>query len=190
MRKTSQPIIEPLSLTTKLLHWLVAILMIGLIAVGMYMEENAAFHLYPIHKSLGVVAFAFILARVLWRIKKGWPIPVSNYHKHEQMLAKLVHWVLIIGTLLMPISGMMMSGMGGHGVSVFGMELMAKNYAENNPKLVVPIDPYLASVGHSIHGIVGNVLVIAIVLHIVGAWKHHLVDKDNTLRRMLGLRLK
>lgn len=180
----------PLSRTTRLLHWIVALFMISLLAVGIYMAETSAYNLYPIHKSMGVIALIFVLWRVVWRIKNGWPKPVSVYKKHEQLLSKLIHWVLIIGTLLMPISGIIMSGMGGHGVSVFGLELIAANHALDNPKQVVPINAGLANAAHSMHGILGNVLIAAIVLHVVGAWKHHLVDKDNTLRRMLGLKLK
>lgn len=181
---------KPLSLTTRLLHWIVAFFMIGLIAVGIYMDEAKVYSLYPIHKSLGIIAFVFIMTRVVWRVMKGWPTPVSQYHKHEQILSKIIHWILIIGTVLMPLSGMMMSGAGGHGLSVFGLELLAANHAPNNPDQTIPLNPTLAGLGSKVHGIVGNVLIAAIVLHVVGAWKHHLVDKDNTLRRMLGLKLK
>lgn len=181
---------QPLSLTTKLLHWIVAIFMISLIAVGIYMNENGVYALYPIHKSMGVIAFVFILWRVIWRVKQGWPTPVSQYHKHEQMLSKLVHWVLIIGTIIMPISGMIMSGFGGHGVAVFGLELVAENYANGNPNVKVPINAELSALGSRMHGVVGTVLIGAILLHVVGALKHHFLDKDNTLRRMLGMKLK
>lgn len=182
----TEPSKTPLSLTTRLLHWLVAIFMIGLLAVGTYMEKNGVYDLYPIHKSMGVIAFVFILVRVVWRMKKGWPTPVSVYHKHEQMLSKIVHWVLIIGTLLMPISGMMMSGFGGHGISVFGLEIVPSIDKTQTSALNIN----LAQLGHNIHGILGKVLILAVILHIAGAWKHHLIDKDNTLRRMLGLKLK
>lgn len=178
----------PLSLTTRLLHWVVGLFMIGLITVGIYMDQASAYDLYPIHKSLGIIALVFILMRVVWRVMKGWPTPVSDYHKHEQMLSKVIHWVLIIGTLLMPISGMMMSGAGGHGLSVFGLELLASNHGPDGK--TVPLNASVAGFGSEVHGIVGYVLIGAIVLHVAGALKHHVVDKDNTLRRMLGLRLK
>lgn len=180
----------PLSTMTRHLHWVVAIFMISLLAVGTIMDEFGIYSLYPIHKSMGVIAFIFILWRVVWRIKKGWPQPVSQYHKHEQRLSKLVHWVLIIGTLLMPISGMIMSGFGGHGVAIFGLELVAENYANGNPNVKVPIDAELSVLGSQVHAIVGKVLIAAILLHVTGALKHHIIDKDNTLRRMLGMQLK
>lgn len=86
----------------------------------------------------------------------------------------------------MPISGMMMSGFGGHGIFIFGFELVAMNPVPANPNEVIATNAQLAGIGHEMHGFIGEVLIFAIVLHVVGAVKHHVIDKDNTLRRMLG----
>ncbi len=169
---------------TVFLHWLIGLTIITLIAVGLYMSENEVWDLYPIHKSVGIILFIFILYRVIRRLIRGWPEPVSQYKKHEIILSKIVHWVLLIGTLMFPISGMMMSGAGGHGIAVFGFELLASNY--NVAGEAIALNPTLAEIGHETHEILGTVMMIAIALHIIGAWKHHLVDKDNTLKRMLG----
>jgi len=166
------------------LHWLVGISIIILMTVGWYMKTYEDLSLYPIHKSIGVIIFVFILIRVFRRIKRGWPTPVSKYKSHEILLSKLVHWVLILGTLLFPISGMMMSGAGGHGIAVFGLELVASNYSAAGE--AIPLNGQLAGIGHEVHEYLLWVMLVAIVLHIAGAWKHHLVDKDNTLKRMLG----
>ena len=169
---------------TIFLHWLIGLTIIALIAVGLYMSENEVWDLYPIHKSIGIILFVFILYRVIRRLMRGWPEPVSQYAKHEIILSKIIHWVLLIGTLMFPISGMMMSGAGGHGIAVFGFELLASNY--NAAGEAIALNPSLAEAGHETHEILGTVMMIAIALHIIGAWKHHLVDKDNTLKRMLG----
>ncbi len=169
---------------TIFLHWLIGLTIIALIAVGLYMSENEVWDLYPIHKSIGIILFVFILYRVIRRLMRGWPEPVSQYAKYEVILSKIIHWVLLIGTLMFPISGMMMSGAGGHGIAVFGFELLASNY--NAAGEAVALNPTLAELGHETHEILGTVMIIAISLHIIGAWKHHLVDKDNTLKRMLG----
>lgn len=173
-----------LSKMTIILHWLVGLAIMAMMAVGWYMSENEIGSLYPIHKSVGIILFLFILYRAIRRVKRGWPQPVSQYTKYEIMLSKLVHWVLIIGTVLFPLSGMMMSGAGGHGLKVFGLELMASNYDMAGKTLA--INPTLAGIGHETHEILLPVMLVAIVLHIAGVWKHHLVDKDNTLKRMLG----
>ncbi len=180
---------EALSSITRSLHWLIGLSIIALIAVGIYMEETETFALYPIHKSLGVLVFPFVLFRVIWRMKEGWPSPAGNYSTLEHVLSKAVHWVLIIGTVAFPISGMMMSGAGGHGIPLFGLELLAANPDPANPMEVIPLNKDIAGLGHTIHGIAGNVMILAIVLHLVGALKHHLVDKDSTLRRMIFSKL-
>lgn len=179
-----------LSRLTVSLHWIVGLTIIALLCVGIYMEENEVYSLYDIHKSIGVIIFAVILARVIWRIKAGWPEPVSQYKKSEQIIGRTVHYLLLIGTILIPLSGMMMSGGGGHGVEVFGLELIAPNFDAADPQKVVPINPTLAKAGHTMHGLVSNILIALLVLHIVGALKHHIFDKDRTLRRMLGANIE
>ncbi|SET67566.1 cytochrome b [Thalassotalea agarivorans] len=177
---------EKLSSKTIVLHWIVGVMMIILLAVGVYMTETENHALYPIHKSFGVLILIFVVPRVFWRMKNGWPEPVSQYSMIEITLSKLIHWVLIIGTVLMPVSGMMMSGYGGHGIAIFGLELVPMNFDPTNPKEVIPINGALAGLGHQMHGLIGNILIGAIVLHFAGALKHHLIDKDGTMRRMLG----
>jgi cytochrome b561 len=175
-----------LSPLTIALHWIVGITIIGLLALGKYMESNEAYALYDIHKSIGMIIIAFVLARVFWRILNGCPEPASNYSNIEHLTAKVVHWALIIGTVALPVSGVLMSGAGGHGLAIFGWELLAENIDPNNLEEVIPLNKALAGLGHEIHEIVGNIMIIAIVLHFLGALKHHIIDKDGTLRRMLG----
>lgn len=178
-----------LSKKTIILHWVVALGMIGLLAAGLYMEQFKAYWLYPIHKSFGVIIFAFIAVRVINRILEGWPENISKGAQWEHILAKIIHWALILGTIIMPISGMMMSGLGGHGIHVFGIELMARNHDPVSGE-TVPINGFLAGLGAQAHDIAGKILLGAIALHLLGALKHHVLDKDATLRRMLGMPVK
>lgn len=180
---------EKFSHLTIALHWLVGLSIIGLLAVGVYMTETETGSLYPIHKAFGFLIFFVVLVRVVWRLKNGWPTPVSQYSQIEQILAKVVHWVLILGTLLMPVSGFLMSTMGGHGLDVFGLEVFARNVDPENPTKAMPINKDLASFAHSAHHWLGEAMIVAVILHVVGALKHHLIDRDGTLRRMLGARV-
>lgn len=175
---------ETLSLTTRLLHWLVAITIVTLICVGYYMAEFDVGWLYPIHKAFGVLALLIILPRIIWRLKNGWPIPVRDYPAWEDKLARLSHWILIVGSIIMPLSGFIFSGASGHGVSVFGLVLAPTNYNANHE--AIPFNEPVADIGHEIHEVVGMIMAIAVVLHVAGALKHHILDKDRTLLRMLG----
>ena len=177
-----------LSTTTKILHAIVGLSMISLIAVGIYMHETKTFALYDIHKSFGVLIFAFALSRVIVRVKEGWPKPLeTNTAKLQLIVAKVIHWGLIVSTVLYPVSGMMMSGAGGHGIPLFGIELLASNYDAVTQK-AVPLNETLASLGHELHESLTGVLILFIVLHVVGALKHHIIDKDETIKRMFSFK--
>lgn len=175
-----------LDLTTRTLHWIIAICFIALIAVGIYMANTDAWAFYPLHKSMGIILFVVILLRVGWRAKQGWPAPAGEYQKIEQLLAKVTHWVLLLGTLAMPITGMLYSGMSGHGFGIFGWTIVKGNYDPANSEQVIPHSELLSVISEQAHELIGYTLAVAIILHIAGACKHHLVDKDRTLLRMLG----
>lgn len=171
-----------LSGTTKILHILVALGMIGLLAVGLYMSEYEVFFLYDIHKSVGAIMFVLALTRVLWRVKKGWPSAVGVASKIQHMIAKAVHWILIIATVLFPLSGLMMSIGGGHGLAIFGLEIVSETL--DTAGETVALNGAIGGLGHEIHETIVYFVIAAIVLHVAGALKHHFVDKDETITRM------
>lgn len=179
-----------LSTRTIILHWIVGIMMLMLLISGLYMAQNAVYALYPWHKSFGVLIIGFVVLRVLWRYTAGWPAPVRDYAAWEKILSKIVHYVLIIGTLIMPISGFMMSALGGHGVAFFGLELVAHNPNPLNPQEVIPLYAPLAGLAHALHWMAGYCIIVGVLLHLAGALKHHIIDKDGTLRRMLGMQTR
>lgn len=176
---------EKLSSLTMILHWIVAITVIALSVIGIYMSQNKAFELYPIHKSIGVLIFSVIVVRVYWRFVNGWLTPVSTYKAIEHNFARTIHWVLIIAIIVMPISGFIMSGAGGYGVSVFGLEIIAAQF-DPIAKEAIPHNAVLAEFMGKTHEVAGWTMVVAVVLHFLGAMKHHFIDKDSTLRRMIG----
>ena len=163
---------QTLSKVTVTFHWAVALLVIPLLAVGVYMALTDTWGLYDIHKSFGLLVIPLLLARVVWRLRQGWPQPLSTYTAVEQRLAKVTHWVLLLGILAMPLTGMLYSGAGGHGFGIFGLTLLPENHAPNQPGQVVPHSATFEVIGET--------------AHIAGALKHHLIDRDGTLRRMLG----
>ncbi|OAD21171.1 cytochrome b561 [Candidatus Thiomargarita nelsonii] len=127
-----------LSPNTLTLHWVVGLMMIGLLGTGVYMEQNEVYTLYPWHKSFGVLIIVFVVLRVAWRIKNGWLSSVSNYTPVEKLLSKIVHYLLIIGTVLIPISGFMMSAMFDHTFyyysSVFGVNFFFYSHIFQTPR--------------------------------------------------------
>lgn len=176
---------DRLSPTTIALHWVVGVGVLTLMTVGWYMAENEVRELYPIHKSMGMLMAVFIVWRLGYRLTQGWPPAVRSYAAWEQRLARTVQWVLLIGTVLFPLSGMVMSVAGGSGLQFFGIDLVAANIVDGQR---VALNKELGGMAREVHGVLLWVMLLAVLLHVTGALKHHLLDGDSTLRRMLGRR--
>jgi len=169
--------------STILIHWLSALLIMGLLITGIYMTGGNSYPLYYWHKSFGVLALLFITLRLIHRKQSKW---ISAVHgQKEEKLVKRFHLLLLSLTLMMPLSGLMMSGFGGYGVPFFEFELIAKNTGANNE--IVPINKTLASIGTLLHIYIGYTLAALLVAHVGAAFWHHLINKDNTLKRMTTL---
>ena len=170
----------PLSKPTIVFHWLAGLFFLTVLGLGLYMGElpkgPAKFEIMDWHKSLGF-AFLFIaLARVVWRLYEGHLPSLSESHTWQDTLAKGIHVMLLLATVMMPVSGMMMSIGGGHGLDFFGAILV-----EGGEKI-----DWLGGLGHEVHEIGANLVILALLLHIAGALKHQFKDKDGLLSRMLG----
>ena len=176
---------DKLSKTSIFLHWLIGLAMIIMVFIGWYMETYEEFYLYGIHKSIGAILFVFIVVRIIWRYKNGWPKPLTIQKPLERIVAKLTHWTLLLSTLLFPVSGIMMNVGGGRGLYVFGLELIVANINPDTGKRMA-LDKGLSSLGHQVHGILMWVIIVAVALHIIGVIKHQYWYKDRTIKRMLN----
>ncbi|MCB1521439.1 MAG: cytochrome b [Hyphomicrobiaceae bacterium] len=172
-----------LGATTISLHWVLAVAMIGMLAFGLILEDMARGEtkswLIWWHKSLGVAILVLAIGRLIWRLGEGMPRPLSAMPAWQARVAKATHVVLLLGTLAMPISGMMMTFGSGRAIDVFGL---------------FTVGPFgkmelIDEIGEIVHGLGGKLLIAAIVLHILGALKHQFIDRDGTLARMAGRRV-
>ena len=166
-------------LVARLLHWLMAILIIGLIIVGLIMTElpkgDLKSQIYQIHKAIGAIVLILLVFRLFWRLFNPVPEPLS-IDLRERLLARLMHLALYALIFIQALSGIIMSQAHGYAVSVFGwFEL---------PTLVNKSKD-LAEAAEEVHEIVWIVLAIGIALHAIAALKHHFIDKDRTLLRMI-----
>ena len=185
----------------KLLHWLIAIAIFGMFALGWYMSElpkeepkQMAFDLFDwgivtwqvaeeisvrtfyfnLHKSLGVTIFALILFRIFWRFTHKPPAILNTYKAWERKLANGAHHLLYLLMVALPVSGIIMAVASKYGIKWFGLEFIGG--LDNKP---------LREAFKEVHEIVGVIMLLVIILHIAGALKHKFIDKDNTLNRML-----
>ena len=175
---------DRLSTTTIALHWLLAAAIIAMIPFGWYVEDlprSIRDGPLGLHAAIGITILVVAILRILWRAAQGFPSPVGRYARWETVLAKAVHWILLIATVAMPVSGMMMILGDGRAIDVFGLFGIG-------PVVAAPVRP-VTSAAHVIHGLGSNILILAIVLHVAGAVKHHAIDRDGTLKRMFGHRV-
>jgi len=166
---------------SRLGHWVLAALMIAMLGFGIYLEqavppgpERGA--LMGLHKSVGVLVLMLGGLRVVWRLRQGFLPEAGHAPFWQATLAKAVHYVLLAGIVVMPLSGLVGSYFGGRATSVFGLFSLPAG-----PKI-----EWLGDLAYGIHGAGAVVLIAGILLHVAGALKHHFIDRDTTLLRMVG----
>ena len=164
------------------LHWAIALLIVlnviaAWVSEDMSKEDRAI--IIGNHKAIGIIVIVLTLVRIAWKLSHKAPPLVDTLKAWEAALAKVVHAGLYFLMLALPLSGWAMSSSFGKGapVSIFGLFGV--------PALPVGTDKPTAGMYHEMHEIFGNLMVALFVLHVAAALKHHLVDKDGTMRRMV-----
>lgn len=163
------------------MHWLTALTVFGLFGLGLWMTEltyyDAWYKTAPfIHKSIGLLLAGLTVFRLLWRLAN--PRPQIAGARWERLAAESAHALLYALLFAVMISGFLISTADGREVSVFGW-------------FAVPALPWALEQQEEIAGKAHETLAFALiglaVLHVLAALKHHFIDQDDTLRRMLFL---
>ncbi|ETX30673.1 cytochrome b/b6 domain-containing protein [Roseivivax isoporae] len=170
----------------KTFHWLIALGILAMLPLGFVADlwpsdtsgaVAVKTTLFSIHKTLGTTLFALALLRILWALTQPKPVPLHPERRAETLAADTVHWLLYGSLVLVPLTGWV-----GHAASE-GFAPIWGPVGQSLP--FVPKSPALAETAWTLHFIFIWVLIAALGLHVAGALKHHLVDGDATLRRML-----
>ena len=171
-----------LSRVTIALHWLVTLGILGMLGLGLYSSElprgPQKVDMIQIHKSCGVILFFILLARLLWRLKEGWPPAVVFLPAWEARLSRGVQWFLLVAPFVMVASGIAKSITYARPVQVFGLPFIPQLLDEKN----VALNDALGVV----HVTFAILIAMAIALHTAGALRHHVLKRDKILVRMLG----
>lgn len=159
-------------------HWIMALIMIGLLALGIYMSDlpdsDGKFQLFTIHKSFGLIILSLVFFRLAWRHINLQPGFVAS--RLEHVLVSAVKFLLYFSMIAMPLSGWLMSSAGGYEIHFFNWFVV--------PPLMAP-NKALAGAFASFHEWAGYTLIGVIILHMLGAYKHHFYNKDDVLKRMI-----
>lgn len=171
---------ETYGFVAKLLHWVIALLVIGMLCVGILMSKlpDTPFkgQVYMIHKLTGLCILILMIVRLIWVLINPKPRLPSTVPAWQGFLARSLHWGFYVLLIIMPISGLVMSTAAGRPPLLFGWEIAMPG---------IPLNKQIASQAAQTHGLLMWVIIAMIILHILAAFKHHFINKDNVLRRML-----
>ncbi|MFS0825668.1 cytochrome b [Pseudomonas phoenicis] len=164
------------------LHWGVALTVFSLFGLGLWMVGLDYYDPWrkagpDLHKSIGLVLLAVMALRVLWRLLSPPPPALASHGRFTRIAAHLGHLGLYAGLFAVMLAGYLISTADGVGIPVFGLFEV--------PALVSNL-PDQADLAGEVHFYLAWGLVIFAGLHGLAALKHHFIDRDATLLRMLG----
>ncbi|HEU4620586.1 MAG TPA: cytochrome b [Burkholderiaceae bacterium] len=172
--------------TAQWLHWVVALLIIGNFWLGITMVDipgitPTKLKYFNWHKWMGVTIFGLVCVRLLWRVFHAPPPLPMTMPAWQRASAHLSHIALYVLMFAIPLTGYFYSLAAGFPIVYLGVLPL--------PVLMDP-NPELKGVLKEAHEVLAWMLAGVLVVHVMAALKHHWVDRDEVLARMLPKRLK
>ncbi|AYH43334.1 cytochrome b [Azoarcus sp. DN11] len=163
-------------------HWLIAILVLVALPLGYYMTDLSLsprkLQLISWHKWIGFTVLLLFIPRLIVRLTRPVPVPVTTMPGWQRIVASITHVVLYVLMIAVPVTGWLMSSAKGFPVVYLGLVPL--------PDLVGK-DEALGDLLKSVHEVLTSGLLTLVGLHIAAALKHHIIDRDETLARMVPL---
>ena len=164
----------------KFFHWLVAALIVTQFALGWmavsWRLSPAKLNLFVWHKSIGMLILALVVLRLLWRLANPTPALPANAPAWERAAAQISHALLYVLMFALPLSGWIINSAAGVPFKIFWQIPLPAIVASDKPT---------AELAALVHLSLFAMLAALLVLHIVAALRHHLVKRNDLLRRML-----
>ena len=165
------------------LHWLLAVMLVCIASVGVYMSDLPLspwrLRLYSWHKWAGVTAFILVIARLAWRATHRPPALPAAMTRATRFAAHVGHALMYVLMVAIPLSGWLMSSAKGFQTVYFGVLPIPD---------VLPRNKELGAALLQVHQALNLLLAIVVGGHVAAALKHHLIDKDDVLVRILPRR--
>lgn len=172
------------SRVARLIHWITAALILANISLAWRMENPpgpAAYAVFQLHKSIGITVLLLTVLRIVWRLAHPAPPLSPTLARWERALAHLVHFSFYLLLLGLPLSGWLLVSTSPRRIATWLFGAV--------PWPHLPIDeavaPAVNAGAHLAHALLGYLAYLLIALHLAGALKHHFLDRDGELRRML-----
>ena len=169
------------TLTARVLHWVVAVLVLIMAPIGIAMA-NADFGkaqdtLYHLHRSIGLLLLPIVLIRVFWRWQHPAPPLPADIPIIQQMAAHMTHWALYALLIVQPVVGWIAT-------SAYGAPILFFWIFEVPP--IWPVDQAFSERVFALHRWIGLAIAFLLCAHIGAALFHHFVRKDRVLLRMVS----
>lgn len=164
------------------LHWIIALLIMGNF-IGAWVSEDLPrpekLELMGYHKAFGMLILGLTVLRIVWRLTHRPPPLVETLKAWEAAVAKVTHALFYFLMLAVPFAGWGLHSAFGKGAPIDFLGLFPI------PALPVGSDKGTIGLFHELHELFATLMLVLLVLHVGAALKHHLVDKDGTLRRVV-----
>jgi cytochrome b561 len=164
------------------LHWVIALLILAAFPLGVYMHDLPLspdkLRLYSYHKWIGVSIFLLAVLRILWRFTHRPPPLPGSMPRWEKLAADTVHTLLYALLFVVPLSGWLMSSAKGVQTVWFGVLPLPDLVSKNKE---------LGDLLKEVHEGLNFIMLGAVLAHIGAALKHHFIERDGVLARMIPL---
>lgn len=161
------------------LHWFIAMLIIGMIVLGLYMTDLPIslekLKLYGWHKEYGFLILFLAILRIAWRFANITPLLPKTMPNWERLAARSVHFAFYFFMFAMPLTGWLITSASGLPASFFGLFVL--------PDLIKP-DANQQHLFEIIHQWLAYALIVLITAHVLAALQHHFLYKDDIMRRI------
>lgn len=168
---------------SKLFHWSIVLLVLSQYYSGWWEDwvlpkhsPIAVFYINNLHKPIGVLVLGIALLTLIWKINNPHPHFPLSMKPWEILSARLVHSLLYLGLFVMPVTGIITTTLAGQPPKFFGLYQFPQFIAKN---------AVMAHFIFKMHRAAAYTLFTLIVMHILAALKHHFIEKDDVLKRML-----
>ncbi len=169
------------------LHWLIALLIFGLIVLGFVMTRSSIdpalqFSLFQWHKSFGMLALLLSLIRFAHSLFHVRTKPVAGMSTAEHLAARAMHHLLLLLAVIVPIAGWMIASVSTLEIPTFAFDLFVI------PHLPVEKSDAAEAWWTTAHAVLAYFVLALVALHAGAALYHHYARRDAVLIRMLGIR--
>ena len=171
---------DSFGLISRALHWIMAISVIFMLALGNRLTELqpdlSTLYLYGLHKSLGILVLSLAVLRLIWHRISPPPGPIGPSSAWSTWAARAAHAMIYALLILIPLSGWFASSATGIDVMLFDRLVLPP---------IAPVSELWEKRGFAVHGILTKLLFGLILVHILAAMKRE-IDGDGTLTRMIS----